>query len=143
MVTQESVKKWLKDQHRTREWLADQCGTATQTVNNWLSTERGIPSKAIIVIQRLMAEDEERERIESRIPSALVLHFDREEFAVIQQAAREAGQNTDTWAEEQLRLLCDLTPQDVNSRLGYWQEEKPALKVAEDSPKKPPNNKTA
>lgn len=61
-ITQESVKVWLANYpERDRNWLADQCGAEKSTVDNWLSTARGIPSKAILIIEGLMRADAETE----------------------------------------------------------------------------------
>lgn len=61
-VTQETVKNWLaKYPDRDREWLASQCGAEKSTVDNWLSTARGIPAKAILIIENLMRLDAESE----------------------------------------------------------------------------------
>ncbi|MEY3895596.1 MAG: hypothetical protein RLZZ214_1115 [Verrucomicrobiota bacterium] len=61
-ITQETVKAWLaKYPDRDRSWLADQCGAEKGTVDNWLSTARGIPSKAILIIEGLMRQDAEIE----------------------------------------------------------------------------------
>jgi hypothetical protein len=59
-VTQESVKAWLAEHpDRDREWLASQCGAEKSTVDNWLSTARGIPAKAVLIIESLMRKDAE------------------------------------------------------------------------------------
>ncbi len=63
-ITQETVKAWLaKYPDRDRSWLADQCGAEKGTVDNWLSTARGIPSKAILIIEGLMRQDAEIEPV--------------------------------------------------------------------------------
>lgn len=63
-ITQDSVKAWLaKYPDRDRNWLADQCGAEKGTVDNWLSTARGIPSKAILIIEGLMRADAETEPV--------------------------------------------------------------------------------
>lgn len=50
----DSIKKWLKKNNHNRAWLAEQCGVSKRTVDDWLSTSRQIPAKAILVIQKLM-----------------------------------------------------------------------------------------
>lgn len=54
--TKEDIKKWLKDSGKSREWLAEQCGVGKRVLDNWLSAARPVPSKALLIIQRLMTE---------------------------------------------------------------------------------------
>lgn len=79
--TKEDVKKWLKAIGKDRFWLAEQCGTTKRTVDDWLSTGRAIPAKAVLVIQQLMnggAESSPR----------LVIEFTDEEWAIICDAMK-------------------------------------------------------
>lgn len=84
--TKEDIKKWLKASGKSREWLAGQCGVDKRTLNNWLSVSREVPSKALLIIQRLMAE-----KI-SPIPSQVEIDFTDEEWAVVSAAMTETQQ---------------------------------------------------
>lgn len=80
-TTKEDVKKWLKTIGKDRFWLAEQCGATKRTVDDWLSTGREIPAKAILAIQRLMnGEADSSPRI--------VLDFTDDEWAVICDAMK-------------------------------------------------------
>lgn len=85
--TKEDIKKWLKASGKSREWLAEQCGVDKRTVDLWLSVSRDVPAKAILIIQRLMAEKV------SPVPPQVELDFTDEEWAVI-SAAMTATQQT-------------------------------------------------
>lgn len=80
-TTKEDVKKWLKTIGRDRFWLAEQCGATKRTVDDWLSTGREIPAKAILAIQRLMNG-------EAGSPPRIVLDFTDDEWAVICDAMK-------------------------------------------------------
>ena len=85
--TKEDIKKWLKDSGKSREWLAEQCGVGKRVLDNWLSAARPVPSKALLIIQRLMTE-----KI-SPIPPQVEIDFTDEEWEVI-SAAMTATQQT-------------------------------------------------
>ena len=85
--TKEDMKKWLKDSGKSREWLAEQCGVNKRTVDLWLSISRKVPSKALLIIQRLMTD-----KI-SPIPPQVEIDFTDEEWEVI-SAAMTATQQT-------------------------------------------------
>ena len=79
--TKEDIKKWLKTVGKDRFWLAKQCGATKRTVDDWLSTGREMPAKAILAIQRLMnGEAESSPRI--------VIDFTDEEWDIICEAAK-------------------------------------------------------
>src|SRR5690625_4346050 len=107
MVTKESVQKWLDHHRHTRDWLAEKTGVTRRTVDNWLVSPRPIPAKAIPIIQRLMEEDARSEQLASMTPSSLVLHFSKEDFRKIQQAALNKNTVTDEWAERELLALAE------------------------------------
>lgn len=80
-TTKEDVKKWLKAIGKDRFWLAEQCGATKRTVDDWLSTGREIPAKAILAIQRLMnGEADSSPRI--------VLDFTDDEWFIICEAMK-------------------------------------------------------
>jgi hypothetical protein len=57
-TSKDGIKAWLaKYPERDRVWLADKCGVERKTVDNWLSSPREIPSKAILIIEDLMGAD--------------------------------------------------------------------------------------
>ena len=85
--TKEDIKKWLKDSGKSREWLAEQCGVGKRVLDNWLSAARPVPSKALLIIQRLMTD-----KI-SPIPPQVEIDFTDEEWEVI-SAAMTATQQT-------------------------------------------------
>lgn len=80
-MSKEDVKKWLKAIGKDRFWLAEQCGTTKRTVDDWLSTGRAIPAKAVLIIQKLMnGETESSPR--------LVIEFTDEEWSIICEAMK-------------------------------------------------------
>lgn len=116
-MTQDSVKKWLIAHGRSRKWLAEKCEVAPQTVNNWLSTARGIPAKAEIIISTLMAADDERGRREGSVPQNLILYFTRSQFDLIQDCALAEGKRVNEWAQCELLKLAEEDIDAVDDRL--------------------------
>lgn len=55
-MLQNEIKSWLKAIGKNREWLAEQTGSKLKTVNNWLSSTRGIPSTAQRLVTKLMTQ---------------------------------------------------------------------------------------
>lgn len=53
----QTIKTWLKRIKKNRAWLAEQCDVSKRTVDDWLSTTRELPAKAILSIQSLMNDD--------------------------------------------------------------------------------------
>lgn len=127
-VTQKSVKQWLKKTDRTRPWLAEQCEVELFTVNNWLSTSRGIPKRAESLIDRLMSEDARKEA-EAQAPTQnLVLEFTVQEFDAISEAALSDGLKPKDWSEKQLLLLAQQDMSRMARRLHrYLPREEPAF----------------
>lgn len=103
-MDKDNVKKWLAREGKTREWLAEQCDVSVRTVNNWLGSERPIPAKAVLVIERLMNFQQ------TPHPSAennIVLSFSRADWDAICATAMKEGKLPNQWAEEALRGLAD------------------------------------
>ena len=79
--TKEDIKKWLKASGMTREELAKKCGVNKRTVDLWLSSARDVPSKSLLVIQRLMqGEDDSLKKIH--------LPLSEEQWAVVCEAMK-------------------------------------------------------
>lgn len=79
--TKEEIKKWLKASGMTREELAKKCGVNKRTVDLWLSSARDVPSKSLLVIQRLMqGEDDSLKKIH--------LPLNEEQWAVVCEAMK-------------------------------------------------------
>src|SRR5690606_20769520 len=88
-----------------------------QTVNNWLSTSRGIPAKAQIIISALMKADEAFARQQSALPQNLVLNFTRKQFDRIQDCAIAQGKRINEWAQSELLKLAEEDLKAVEARL--------------------------
>jgi hypothetical protein len=59
-ISKQGIKDWLaRYPDRDRGWLADRCEVEKRTVDNWLSSPREIPSKALLIIEQLMRRDME------------------------------------------------------------------------------------
>jgi len=59
------VKAWLKDEGKSTQWLAEQCGAKISVVYSWFST-RGFPSEQRLRIESMMKESDSASMI--RIP---------------------------------------------------------------------------
>lgn len=107
-ISSEAVKAWLdKHEDRDRYWLARQCETEKKTVDNWLSSQRGIPAKAALTIERLMRADEELEAQKNRLSAPDLERFSIEceiaEFDAFNRAAMKHGSIVREWALEVLK----------------------------------------
>ncbi|MGJ8678623.1 MAG: hypothetical protein ACSHX0_14015 [Akkermansiaceae bacterium] len=104
-ITKERAIKWLKDNHHSRDWLAEKCGVKRGTVNNWLTTPRGLPAKASLIIINLIKIDDAKSKELNAKPQNLVLTFERERFTRICKTAAMKGQSPQEWAEAELKKL--------------------------------------
>jgi SOS-response transcriptional repressor LexA len=99
-LSQADVKQWLADhpERNGRFWLAEQLNTEKRTVDNWLSSPRGIPAHAQREIERMMAADRESERAEQPAPPmSLVAEVDLERFDTYNRAALSEGMIIRDW----------------------------------------------
>lgn len=122
-MNSDSVKKWLEKHHRDRNWLAAKVGTKKRTVDNWLSSPRGIPSRAELIIERLMHADALLEKKDP--PQNLVLEFDSEEWELINEAALRAGMRTRKWAEDTLRKVASENIRELTQELFAAESQRP------------------
>lgn len=56
MHRKSDIKKWLKENGKNCNWLAEQCGVSIHTVYGWMSVRRKIPVKSLARIRELMGE---------------------------------------------------------------------------------------
>ena len=56
MHLKSDIKKWLKENGKDCNWLAEQCGVSIHTVYGWMSVRRKIPAKSLARIRELMGE---------------------------------------------------------------------------------------
>lgn len=70
-LNQEAAKRLMKEQGRTREWLAAQCRVKYDTFNHYLTGRRN-PSPAVVALlaQALKASETEITLIEEDTPKA-------------------------------------------------------------------------
>lgn len=114
-ITKDSVKEWLSAHRRQRSWLAEKCGASTKTINNWLSTDRGIPSKAVMIIQKLMEEDALADQ--AKPPHNLVLEFDDDEYEPIEKAALNAQRTVRDWAKRTLNDIASESVEEIAAKI--------------------------
>lgn len=58
MYRKSDIKKWLKENGKDCNWLAEQCGVSIHTVYGWMSVRRKIPAKSLARIRELMGKEE-------------------------------------------------------------------------------------
>lgn len=98
----ERIKQWLKAERQTRQWLAEHCGVSKKTVDNWLSSPKPVPPKALLIIERLMAKSVEREAGAGLPDHILVLRVDEEDFDRFNRASLDEGLTMRDWAVQAL-----------------------------------------
>ena len=101
MITKETLIEWLRREGRPNQWLADQCGVKVATVNGWRS-DRPIPSKAILIIKKLMDEADAEKGLHAIIPQHVVLKFKQDEFEKIERAALNKQKTVSHWGRDAL-----------------------------------------
>lgn len=126
-MNKDSVKQWMDREGRTREWLAKQCNVSAKTVSNWLTTDRSIPSKAVLIIERLMSETPSGGT--ENVPGQnLVLSFNRQDFDAICDAALSEGKRPNQWAEETLREIANEDVHELAKRMKDYLRPSPPPK---------------
>jgi hypothetical protein len=102
--SKEDIKQWLAAYpERDREWLAIKCGTAKRTVDNWLSTKKEMPPKAVRIIASLMREDAEKTKVQHEQMTHLSIPATMAEFNAWSKAALAKQQILTEWAAEAVR----------------------------------------
>lgn len=127
-LTPDDVKHWLSKHNHSREWLAHKCGVVPKTLNNWIGSGRGFPSKAVVIIGNLMKEDAAQEA--AKPPHNLVIEFNDEEYQPIERAALRSGQSIREWAKDALNDIAGADVTSIYQRIK--DQESQRLAVAED-----------
>lgn len=114
-LTKEDIKRWVDVPSRGREWLAAKCSTpdnatAVGTVNNWLTTKKvKIPSRALLIIQKLMEETAAQERAQEGLPERISIEASREEFTAWDRASRkDDAESLESWIVATLNKAADV-----------------------------------
>lgn len=91
----DSIKKWLKDIGKDREWLASKCLLSKTSVDNWFKKVGIIPQAKLFLIQNLMNESDtketEKEALLRRSKNSIknvALVFTEEEWEMIKSCAK-------------------------------------------------------
>lgn len=74
------VKRWLKENGRDRQWLAQRCGVSVATVHGWLSSGRRMSDSAKKLCEEAI--------LGPYIPK---IEFSFDEWLAVQNAAKKAG----------------------------------------------------
>jgi hypothetical protein len=103
-TSKEDIKSWLTAYpSRDREWLAMKCCTSKRTVDNWLSTKKEMPAKALRIVEALMREDSERTKTHYEQMTYLTIPTTIAEFESWSKAALAKHQIVTEWALEAIR----------------------------------------
>ena len=106
-ITPGDVKKWLKEIGRNRFWLAKVLRKNKRTIDDWLSSSRGIPAHAQLSIMLLMHGNESVSGRVVRRTQILNLQFTEEEMAVLKKyQALHTGKSLEELAEEFVLEFC-------------------------------------
>lgn len=116
----EAIKEWLRENGRDRNWLAQACGVGKRTVDNWLSSPRAIPHKALRIIEQLTSEPT------GAALQNLVLHVDSPTFDRYNRAAMGRGLTITEWAVDALNRAARAYPLETEAN-----SERYSSKVAE------------
>lgn len=120
----DDIKKWLRDIGKDRKWLAEQCDVSLSTVNSWLSTDRGVAAKAVLVIQHLMNETNCKSTYQDIQPQALPdldargkmeVRLDYDTQRKVEKEALRLGMELSAYCTEAVEWCC--TQADIGKRL--------------------------
>lgn len=125
----ETIKNWLRTTGRSRDWLASECSVEKRTVDNWLSSPRKVPEKALRLITNLIRSDGEASGGGNAKRQNLVLELDEISFELFNLAALSRGLTIKEWAIDTLKQASRRYPVDPAFGL-------PLSRVAEGEPKK-------
>lgn len=130
-ITRDTVHQWLKKERRSQTWLAEKCGVTVQAVSNWLRENnfQPISAAAQITIRALMEEDAAASQ--ATPPHSLVLEFDDEDYAVIEQAALQKPETVREWAKRTLNEAADADMREIAATLG---NAKPSPRILPSPP---------
>ena len=131
--SKKEIKEWLKNIGKDRFWLANQCRVEKVTIDKWLSSERDIPSKALLIIQNLMAEKATVDSISDNSESSLIksLEFSEEEMKVVRQFQKNfPGIDLESYLRNKVIELC--AGLDKQNKF-LIEIDEPASLVAEDT----------
>ncbi len=128
--SKEEIKNWLRNfPDRDRHWLANLCEVDKRTVDNWLSSPREVPAKALVIIGRQMHADREAERAARPAPEQnLVLEVSPETFDRYNHAALDRGMIVRDWAVDALNQAARRQP-----KLRAIAEDSPPYTTAADA----------
>lgn len=129
MPTKEDIKQWLKKIGKDRFWLAEKMFVSKRQIDNWLSSNRGIPEVKLQFIHSLMEEENYAESVESSFQresstnrtnvndlSCVAFVVSKNEKRQAEKAAKINGQSLEQFAMEAMlelarRILRESEPQ--------------------------------
>jgi|GEM_PF-6844539 len=118
MIEKHTLKNWLADTNRGRDWLAEHCGVSKSTVDGWLS-KRPIPKSSAKRILELMAG--------TPTPNHVTVSLSPDEYAVVETATKLGGYATlDTFAHHAVMEAAQEQIHGVREIPGYLRDEPPA-----------------
>lgn len=98
MHTKQEIDQWLKTNKKDRRWLAERCGVSYGQVNNWMSKNREIPKKAMIIIDNLMSQPKLSDDSQISIPDLDInLKISPDKFLEFNKYAKSCGMNIVDW----------------------------------------------
>ena len=112
-LNSKEIISWLKAAGHDRFWLAESCGVQKRTVDNWLSSSRAIPRKALLIIKSLMASKLSSPAAMAGVAQNLELHFSEKEFESICDIAQVLKLSPVQWVEAEVLKVIHSEPYRV------------------------------
>ena len=122
-LNSKEIISWLKAAGHDRYWLAESCGVQKRTVDNWLSSSRVIPRKALLIIKSLMASKLSSPAAMAGVAQNLVLHFSEKEFESICDIAQVLKLSPVQWVEAEVLKVIHSEPYRVLRALSQREEK--------------------
>lgn len=118
MPTREDIKQWLKKTGKDRFWLASKMFVSKRQIDNWLSSNRGIPEVKLQFIESLMKGEDHMngDSIEEAVNqgnrviddvSCVAFIVPESEKRKAEHAARLAGKSLEQFAMDAMRELAN------------------------------------
>lgn len=128
------IKNWLKENKKTREWLAEKCYVTKPTVDGWFRSAGIIPTAKLALIRQLMSKSAIQEfgnppgLPETELKNKLFITLDPAIQTILETQAHMNGMNLTAYCSLILERAADHEYEFLNDIIAMfekkWQDSK-------------------